>query len=253
MRGYGIWMAVWGLLGSLAAISAARAEKISVAVAANFTAPAQEIAALFRQQTGHEAVLSFGSSGTFYTQIVQGAPFQLLLSADEDRPARLIADGLASATTRSTYAIGTLVLWSRSPDLVQGEATLRGGMFRKLSIANPTAAPYGAAAIEVMSALHVHAALASRIVQGNSLAQAFHFIDTGNAELGFVALSQLTGITAGSRWVVPQTLYAPIRQDAVLLQKGQGSPASAAFLGFLKGPEAKAIIERYGYKLPAPN
>lgn len=223
------------------------AAQTNVAVAANFTEPAKEIAAAFKQKTGHEAVLSFGASGQFYTQIVQDAPFQILLSADDERPKKLVSDGLGVAESRFTYAIGKLVLWSKSPDLVKGEATLKAGGFAKLSIANPTAAPYGAAAIETMKALGVYDALQPKIVQGNSIAQAFQFIDTGNAELGFVALSQLAGNTAGSRWLVPENLYAPILQDAVLLKKGASNEAATAFMTFLKGPEARAVIEKYGY------
>jgi molybdate transport system substrate-binding protein len=226
------------------------AAQTNVAVAANFTEPAREIAAAFKAKTGHEAVLSFGSSGQFYAQIRQDAPFQILLSADEDRPRQLVADGLGLAASRFTYAVGKLVLWSRAADGVKDADTLLAGRFTRLSIANPAAAPYGAAAIEVMKALGVYAALQPKIVQGNSIAQAFQFIETGNAELGFVALSQLAGNSAGSRWVVPQSLYAPIRQDAVLLKKGEANGAATDFLAFLKGPEARAIIERYGYVLP---
>ncbi len=219
----------------------------NIAVAANFTKPAKEIAALYKQKTGNEAVLSFGSSGQFYTQITQDAPFQVMLSADDERPKKLISDGLAVADTRFTYAIGKLVLWSRNADLVKGEATLKEGAFAKIALADPKAAPYGAAAIETMKALKVHDALAGKIVTGTSIAQAFQFIDTGNAELGFVALSQLAGVTAGSRWLVSQDLYAPILQDAVLLKKGATNDAATGFLNFLKGPEARAIIEKYGY------
>jgi molybdate transport system substrate-binding protein len=222
---------------------------VNIAVAANFTEPAKEIAALFKQKTGAEAVLSFGASGQFYTQITQEAPFQIMLSADDERPKKLIADGLAVADSRFTYAIGKLVLWSKSPDLVKGEATLKAGAFAKLSLADPKAAPYGAAAIETMKALNVYDALQGRIVTGASIAQAFQFVDTGNADLGFVALSQLAGNAAGSRWLVPQALYTPILQDAVLLKKGATNDAAIGFLSFLKGPEARAIIEKYGYEI----
>jgi molybdate transport system substrate-binding protein len=220
---------------------------VNIAVAANFTEPAREIAALFKQKTGAEAVLSFGSSGQFYTQITQDAPFQIMLSADDERPKKLIADGLAVADTPFTYAIGKLVLWSKSPDLVKGEATLKSGAFAKIAIADPKAAPYGAAAIEAMKALKVYDGLQGKIVTGASIAQAFQFIDTGNADLGFVALSQLAGNTGGSRWLVSQDLYAPILQDAVLLKKGATNDAATGFLAFLKGPEARAVIEKYGY------
>jgi molybdate transport system substrate-binding protein len=239
-------------LGFVAAIAAlvgsnADAADTNVAVAANFTDAANEIATAFQQKTGHQAVLSFGSSGQLYTQITQDAPFQIMLSADEARPKKLVADGLAVADSRFTYAIGKLVLWSKTKGLVKGEATLKAGAFSKLAIANPTAAPYGAAAVETLKALKVYATLQPKIVQGNNIAQTFQFVETGNAELGLVALSQIAGEPSGSRWLVPQALYTPIRQDAVLLKKGAGNEAAAAFLAFLKGPEARAIIERYGY------
>lgn len=226
---------------------AARAGQATVAVAANFTDAAKEIAAAFRARTGHEAVLSFGNSAQILTQIAQDAPFQVFLSADEERPRKAVEDGLAVANSRFTYAVGKLVLWSRDPSLVKGEETLRGGSFARLAIANPAAAPYGAAAVEAIKALGLQEALQPKIVQGNSIAQAFQFVDTGNAELGFVALSQVVAISAGSRWLVPQTLYKPIRQDAVLLANGSESEAAKAFLAFLKGPEARAVIARYGY------
>jgi molybdate transport system substrate-binding protein len=226
---------------------------VNIAVAANFTDAAKEIAAAFKQKTGNEAILSFGSSGQFYTQITQDAPFQIMLSADDERPKKLISDGLATADSRFTYAIGKLVLWSRNANLVKGEDTLKGGAFAKVAIADPKAAPYGAAAIETMKALKVHDALQTKIVQGTSIAQTFQFIDTGNAELGFVALSQLAGNSAGSRWIVAQNLYSPILQDAVLLKKGASNEAATGFLTFLKGPEARAIIEKYGYVIGSRN
>ncbi len=229
--------------------AAATAGVTHVAVAANFTEPAKEIAALFKQKTGDEAVLSFGASGAFFTQITNGAPFEVFLSADEERPKATVEQGFAVADSRFTYAIGKLVLWSRVVDVTNGEAALKAGNFAKLSIANPVAAPYGTAAVETMKALGVYDALKPKIVQGNSIAQAFQFVDTRNAEVGFVALAQLYGVTAGTRWEVPSSLHAPIRQDAVLLKTGAGSEASKAFLAFLQGPEAHAIIERFGYAL----
>jgi molybdate transport system substrate-binding protein len=227
--------------------SPAKAAQTTIAVAANFTEPTKEIAAAFKAATGHEAVLSFGNSAQILTQIGQGAPFQVFLSADEERPRKAVEDGLAIADTRFTYAVGKLVLWSRDPALVKGGETLKAGAFAKLAIANPAAAPYGAAAVEVLKALGVAEMLQPRIVQGSSIAQAFQFVDTGNAELGFVALSQVVNTTAGSRWMVPQGLYRPIRQDAVLLKTGQDSAAAKAFLAFLRGPQAKGVIARFGY------
>jgi molybdate transport system substrate-binding protein len=208
--------ALGALLVSL--VAPAEAGETHVAVAANFTEPAKEIAALFKQKTGHEAVLIFGASGAFFTQITHGAPFEVFLSADSERPKAAVEGGFAVADSVFTYAIGKLVLWSRGVDVTDGGAVLRAGQFLK-------------------------------IVQGNSIAQAFQFVDTRNAEVGFVALSQLYGVTAGTRWEVPPTLYSPIRQDAALLKTGADSEASKAFLDFLKGPEARAIIERFGYAL----
>jgi molybdate transport system substrate-binding protein len=225
------------------------AAQTNVAVAANFTDAAKEIAAAFQKKTGHEAVLSFGASGQFYTQISQDAPFQIFLSADSERPKKLVDDGLAVPDSLFTYAIGKLVLWSRTPGLVKGEETLKAASFDKLSICNPVAAPYGAAAVETMKSLKVYDQLQPKFVEGASITQAFQFVQTGNAELGFVALSQLTGSDSGSRWLVPQALYKPIRQDAVLLKKGASNEAATAFIDFLRGPEARAIIEKYGYEV----
>src|SRR5215470_11534538 len=181
----------------------AAAAEINVAVAANFTEAAKEIAAAFERKTGNKVLLSFGSSGQFYTQITQDAPFQVFLSADQERPEKAVSEGFAVPSTQFTYAVGKLVLWSRDANLVKGESTLKDGAFTKIAIANPVAAPYGTAAIETMKALHVYDALQPKIVQGNSIAQTFQFVDTGNAELGFVALSQVHGVTAGTRWEVP--------------------------------------------------
>ena len=238
------------ILFAVLARTPAEAAQTNVAVAANFTEAAKDIAAAFKQKTGHEAVLSFGASGQLYTQITQDAPFEVLLSADQERPRKAVDDGLGVADSRFTYAIGKLVLWSRSPDLVKGADTLKdGAAFTKLSICNPAAAPYGEAAVETMTALKLYDALKPKLVTGANIAQAFQFVDSGNAELGFVALSQLAKVSGGSRWTVPQNLYKPIRQDAVLLKKGTGSEAAVAFMVFLKGPEARTIIERYGYVL----
>ena len=237
-----------GLLVSAFA-PAADAAQTHVAVAANFTEPAREIAALFQQKTGHEAILIFGASGAFYAQITHGAPFEVFLSADEERPRLAVENGFAVPESRFTYAIGKLVLWSKVVDVTNGEAALKAGNFSKLSIANPTSAPYGSAAVETLKALGVFDALQPKIVQGNSIAQAFQFVDTKNAEVGFVALAQLYGIADGTRWIVPSNLHSPIRQDAVLLKNGANDEASKAFLAFLKGPEAHAVIEKYSYTL----
>ncbi len=230
-------------------VAPAKAGQTNVAVAANFTEPAKEIAALFKRKTGDEAVLSFGASGPLFAQITNDAPFQVFLSADAARPKAVVRGGFAVAGSEFTYAIGRLVLWSKVLDVTKGEEALKAGAFSKLAIANPAAAPYGVAAIETMKALGVYDALMPKIVQGDNIAQAFQFVDTKNAEVGFIALSQLYGVTEGARWLVPQNLYAPIRQDAVLLNKGANDEASKAFLEFLKGPEARAVIEKFGYGL----
>ena len=244
---------VFAVLAIACAIGVTRpaaAAEINVAVAANFTEASKEIAATFERKTGNKVLLSFGSSGQFYTQITQDAPFQVFLSADQERPEKAVAEGFAVPDSRFTYAVGKLVLWSRDPKVVTGADTLKQGNFSKVAIANPTAAPYGAAAIETMKALNVYDTLQPKIVQGNNIAQTFQFIDTGNAELGFVALSQVIDRSEGSRWLVSANLYAPIKQDAVLLKKGAGNEAAKAFIDFLKGPEAAAIEAKFGYGTP---
>jgi molybdate transport system substrate-binding protein len=232
---------------ALGASAPAQAGQTNVAVAANFTGAATEIAAAFKEKTGHEAVLSFGSTGQFYTQITQGAPFEVFLAADVERPTKAVDEGFAVPGSQFTYAIGKIVLWSKHPDLVQGAATLKNGDFTKIAIANPVTAPYGAAAVQAMQALGVHDQLAQKIVQGNDIGQTFQFVETGNAELGFVALSQVVSDTEGSRWEVADDLYDPIKQDAVLLEKGADSEAAKAFLEFLRGPVAAPIIAKFGY------
>jgi molybdate transport system substrate-binding protein len=227
--------------------STTHAADTNVAVAANFTEPAKEIAQLFESKTGHRAILSFGATGQFYTQITQGAPFQVFLSADQSTPKKLVDDGLAVANSLFTYAVGKIVLFSTDATLVTGEQTLRVAKFNKIAIADPATAPYGTAAVEVMKALGVYDALTSKIVQGSNIAQTFQFVETGNAELGFVALSQVVEKQGGSRWIVPANLYSPIRQDAVLLRSGTNSEAAKAFLAFMKGPEAARVIEKFGY------
>lgn len=249
MRHSHFFSAVLGGAACLLASVNAFAASVNIAVAANFTDPAKEIAAKFKAKTGHDAVLSFGASGQFYTQIKESAPFQILLSADDERPKKLVEEGLAVSDGRFTYAIGKLVLWSKDPNAVKGEETLRANAFNKLSIANPTAAPYGAAAVETLKSLKLYDAVQPKIVMGNTISQAFQFVDTGNAEIGFVALSQIIGNDTGSRWMVPQNLYSEIRQDAVLLKSGAANEAARAFLAFLRSPEARAVIEKFGYAL----
>jgi molybdate transport system substrate-binding protein len=239
------------ILAGLLAAPPALAAETQVAVAANFTEPAKEIAAAFKAQTGHTATLSFGSSGQFYAQMAHGAPYEVFLSADADRPAKAEQDGLGVTGSRFTYAIGRLVLYSKTPGLVDGAgAVLASGRFSKLSIADPTAAPYGVAAIQTLNKLGAYAAVKPKIVMGSSITQAFQFVDTGAAELGFVAYSQVINVSGGSRWLVPAADHAPIAQQAILLYPGQNSPAAKAFLAFLKGPQAVAIIKKYGYEVP---
>ena len=232
----------------------AQADEVAVAVAANFTAPMQKIAAEFEKDTGHKAVLSFGATGKFYAQITNGAPFEVLLSADDETPATLEKEQTGVAGSRFTYAIGKLVLWSAKPGYVDSKGeVLKKGDFARLSIANPKTAPYGQAAMETLDKLKVLPALQPKIVQGENISQAHQFVATGNAELGFVALSQVYvdgKLTSGSMWQVPGTLYSPIRQDAVVLNKGAGKPAVQALMTYLKSAKARAVIQTYGYDLP---
>jgi molybdate transport system substrate-binding protein len=248
-----IGIAALGLALLLSPLGAARSDEAQVAVAANFTAPAKLIAARFEKETGHTAVLSFGATGKFYAQIRNGAPFEVLLAADDTTPARLEEEGVAVADSRFTYAIGQLVLWSADPDLVDDKGEVLGkGRFRHLAIANPKTAPYGAAAIETLTALKVLDAIRPKLVQGENIAQTHQFVMSGNAELGFVALSQVWRdgtLTSGSGWVVPETLHDPIRQDAVMLNSGAGNAAAVAWLDFLKGEDARAVIHAFGYGL----
>ncbi|MDB5447204.1 MAG: molybdenum transporter, periplasmic molybdate-binding protein [Phenylobacterium sp.] len=236
-------VALLAILGGAPAFAA----ETQVAVAANFTEPAKAIAAAFAAATGQKASLSFGSSGQFYSQIAHGAPYEVFLSADAERPQKAEAEGLAVPGTRFTYAVGRLALYSKIPGLASA-ATLQSGRFAKLAIADPAAAPYGAAAIETLQKLGLYEAVKPKIVQGASIAQAYQFVATGAADLGFVALSQVADEPAGSRWIVPAGLHAPIAQQAALLKTGQQNPAAVAFLNFLRSPPALAIIRRYGYE-----
>lgn len=225
------------------------ADRTLVAVAANFTAAGQELATAFAADSGHQAVLAYGSTGKLYTQIAHGAPYDVFLAADRERPRRAVAEGHAVPGTQFTYATGRIALYSADPDLVdEAGAVLRQPQrFARLAIANPDTAPYGAAAMSVLRALALEGTLAPRLVRGDSIAQTYQFVATGNAALGFVALSQLSGVSGGSRWTVPASLHPALHQDAVLLQRGAGSEAARSFLRFLRGPQARAIIERYGY------
>ena len=226
----------------------AAAAETRVAVAANFTAAAKSIGKAFTTASGHKPRFSFGSTGQLYAQISQGAPFDIFLAADVQRPQMAIQQGHGVTGTAFTYAIGTLALYSRDAKIVVGPQTLTHAAFSRLAMANPATAPYGAAAMDVLDTLVLSKALASKIVRGNNIAQAFQFVETGNAELGFVALAQINGRPGGSRWIVPAAMHRPIAQAAVLLQRGADNPAARAFLEFLKSGEGRAIIARLGYR-----
>jgi len=229
------------------------AEPLQVAVATNFTAPLQAIAREFEKDTGHSVVTSFGATGQLYAQIQHGAPFEVLLSADESIPAKLDSEGLGVSGSRFTYAIGSLVLWSATPGYLDGSAAvLQANQYRHLAIADPQTAPYGLAATQVLARLGLTEAVQGKLVTGQSIAKALHFIATGNAELGFVALSQVYQngqLSSGSAWIVPAELHSPIRQDALILKRGEHNPAAVAFTAYLKGEKAAAIIKSYGYQL----
>jgi molybdate transport system substrate-binding protein len=231
----------------LGLLSPAVAAELSVAVAANFTAPAEEIAAAFTAATGHEVALSFGASGTLYAQMTQGAPFEVFLSADDRLPQRAEAEGFGAERTVFTYAIGALVLYGPSLDAADGAATLAAGDFHHIAIADPSTAPYGAAAIQTIAALGLTEAIEPKKVIGENVTQTLQFVESGNAELGFVALSQVTGKPRAEVWQVPGDLHDPIRQDAVLLRTGEADPVARQFVDYLKGPEGRAVIEKYGY------
>ncbi len=236
----------------LAGMVSARAAEVRVAVAANFAAPMQKIVQSFEQETRHKAVLAFGSTGNFYAQIRHGAPFDVLLAADDATPAKLEQEGLTVAGSRFTYAVGKLVLWSKRPGFVDDKGeVLRRGNVQRLAVANPKLAPYGAAAVEVMNRMGLTQHLSSRLVQGENIAQTYHFVATENAQLGFVALSQvmLEGkLSQGSIWIVPSLWYSPIRQDAVLLALGRQNKAAQALMTYLKADKAQDVMRAYGYE-----
>ncbi len=244
------FLSIFLLMTALIAIS--HAGEARIAVAANFAAPMQVVSAAFERTTGHKALLSFGATGAFYAQIRNGAPFHVLLAADDDVPARLEREGLAEAGSRFTYAIGSLVLWSARPGFVDGDgAVLRRGSFTRLALANPKIAPYGAAAMRTLEKLGLVGTLQPKFVLGENVAQAYQFVSTGNAELGFVALSQVMKegrIASGSAWVVPSSMHREIRQDAVLLTAGRGNVAAGALLHHLREPATLALIQGFGYR-----
>ncbi|WP_426234299.1 molybdate ABC transporter substrate-binding protein [Pseudomonas sp. TWP3-2] len=238
---------------ALCAFGSVQADEVQVAVAANFTAPIQAIAADFEKDTGHKLVAAYGATGQFYTQIKNGAPFEVFLSADDTTPEKLEKEGETVKGSRFTYAIGTLALWSAKDGYVDSEGeVLKKNEYQHLSIANPKAAPYGLAATQVLEKLKLTEASKAKIVEGQNITQAYQFVSTGNAELGFVALSQIYKdgkVTSGSAWIVPASMHDPIKQDAVILTKGKDNAAAKALVEYLKGPKAAAVIKSYGYQL----
>ncbi len=246
-------MLAWCLtLIACTAVTPVFAEQMLVAVAANFIPPFRELAIEFEKSTGHQLKVAGGSSGNFYTQIKNGAPFDVFFSADNERPRKLEEEGLGVKDTRFTYAIGRLVLWSSNAGLIKGEETVRSKNFKRLAIANPKTAPYGVAAMQALQKLELWESLQPQIVMGESIGQTMGFIESGNAQLGFVALSQIMDPKIkgkGSHWPVPTDLHEPIQQDVILLTKGKDNAGAKALLEFIGGPQAKAIIERYGYEL----
>lgn len=236
---------------TLIACNAANAAPLQVAVAANFAEPARRIAAAFEKDTGHAVALSVGATGKFYAQIRNGAPFEVLLAADAATPEKLERDGAAVAGSRYTYATGQLALWSAQPGFVDDQGTvLRRAGFKHLAIANPKLAPYGEAAMQTLAALGLQDALRTKLVLGENIAQTYQFVFSGNAEIGFVALSQVMQdgkLIRGSAWLVPAALHAPIRQDAALLEPGRADPVARAWLDYLRGPKARAVIQSFGY------
>ena len=234
------------------------AAEVNVAVASNFTQPMKRIAQDFERETGHKATLSFGGTGQFYAQIRNGAPFAILLSADDETPQKLEQEGLAVRGSRFTYAIGKLVLWSKRPGFVDARGDILGkGAFNKIAIANPKVAPYGAAAFETLDKLGLRDSIMPKIVEGSSIMKTLHYVSSQNAQLGFVAMSQVFEngqLKEGSAWVVPSAMHTPIRQEAVLLSAGKDNAAATALLKYLQGERAKAVIQSFGYDAPGqPN
>ena len=226
--------------------------EVHVAVASNFSQAIRLISERFEEATGHEVVLSFGSTGKNYAQIRNGAPFHVFLAADTERPMRLEKEGLAEPGSRFTYAVGSLVLWSPRPGFVDIDANiLKTGNFRRLAVANPKLAPYGKAAREVLLAQGLWETLQNRMVRGENIGQTFQFVASGSAALGFVAFSQIKRPDrpiGGSYWEVPQVLYTPIEQQAVLLRGD--NPVARAFLSFMRQDESLRIIRGFGYGTP---
>lgn len=235
------------------ALGTACADDVQVAVAANFTAPIQAIASDFEKDTGHKLIAAYGATGQFYTQIKNGAPFEVFLAADDSTPEKLEKEGDTVPGSRFTYAVGTLALWSAKDGYVDPAGqVLKDGTYQHLAIANPKAAPYGLAATQVLDKMGLTEKVKDKIVEGQNITQAYQFVSTGNAQLGFVALSQIYKdgkVSSGSAWIIPEAMHDPIKQDAVILKKGANNPAAKALTEYLKGPKAAAIIKSYGYQL----
>jgi molybdate transport system substrate-binding protein len=237
------------LLAALVFSANAHAAETSIAVASNFAEPIKAVVAGFEKSSGHTVKVSTGASGKFYAQIVNGAPFDVMLSADDETPAKLVAGKQAVAGTAFTYATGKLALWSAKAGVVDGSADALKRDYRFVAIANPKLAPYGRAAMETLAALKILVPPA-KLATGENIGQTYQFAQTGNADFGFVALSQVWKdgkFNTGSGWIVPATLHTPIRQDAVLLEKGRNNAAASALLAYLKTPAVRALIARYGY------
>ena len=228
------------------------AEAVYAAVASNFTDAMKDIAQQYEAESGNKVVLTFGSSGKFVAQIQHGAPFQVFLSADQNKPDALEKAGLVAANSRFTYAIGALALWSAKPNFIDNnDAHLKSGDFNKLALANPKLAPYGVAAMEVLADLGLTEATKEKWVMGENISQTYQFVSTGNADLGFVALSQIMSqgqIKSGSSWIIPTDQYSPIRQDAVLLKSAEHNVAAQGLLDYLRSDKARSIIHSYGYQ-----
>ena len=247
------WLRMATAMIALATVGVSNAAEAQVAVAANFAEPIKAIAAVLEKTTGHTIQVTLGSTGKLYAQIKNGAPFDVLLAANTQTPEALEKDRLAQPGSRFTYATGKLVLWSADSTRVDAKGeVLTSGNFRKVAIASPKVAPYGAAAVQMIDRLGLSARLTPKLVQGESIGQTFNFVYTGNAELGFVALSQVLDggkLKSGSMWLIPQNLYDPIRQDAVLLQRAASNPAAQALVQVLKSPNIKDLIRSYGYDI----
>ncbi len=229
------------------------ADSVQVAVAANFTAPMKVLAADFEKDTGHRVAAAYGATGQLYAQITNGAPFEVFLAADDSTPAKLEKEGQGVPGSRFTYAIGALALWSAKAGYVDDQGlVLRNNQFQHLAVANAKTAPYGLAAMQTLVKLGLNQAVAKKLVEGQNIAQTQQFVASGNAELGFVALSQIYQdgkITSGSAWLVPAEMHDPIRQDALILTKGKDNPAARALVEYLRGAKAAEVIRAYGYQL----